>query len=295
MHPLERDRFTVWSQCRHRGFHPVEILLVVVLVGVIVAACIVSLRGFRSTQFRDNDATQVAHLHHAWAVWSQQAGGRFPTPSAIERSVPSAPAAKAGGAEDRTKNSHAAMYSACIAAFYFNPSTCVSPAEASSHVSAMTTYNFNAYNALQGSFWDPAFQCDLATTSHVSYGTLDLFGARFDAQWRLSLDPRFIVVGNRGVRDGSNDPAIAGQSVTLGIHGAADAWEGNLVFNDGHVEYTSTFTPAALPVFGTKASPVADNIFKADAEGNGGDVWLTMIRRVTLDGNGEPSAERSWD
>ena len=297
---------------KRRGLTLVELFLVLVVVAVLLAVLLPLLAGARRGSARIHDATMLRQLHTAFLVWSRQADGRFPTPSLIEATTRRA---RAGATGDRgkgdpagattpsdfppadllqTQDTHAALYAACISQNYFSPTLCVSRAEASGHVAVMSHYNFNAYDASRGVLWDKNFKADLDTTSHLSFATLHLFGERSALQWRESLDADFVVVGNRGVRDGRTDPATYDASVTLKIHGPSSSWEGNLVFNDNHVEFATAFTPPSLKGFGANGV-VPDNVFRDDPEGAGGDVWLTMIRGVSLDADGQPLPDLSWD
>lgn len=273
------------------GFTLVELLTVMGIIAVLLAILLPALGSSRRASRQLVDATRLRQVHTAFLSWSRAFNGLFPTPGLINR------LGTAGelGAEDVHQNSHANLYSASIAQNYFSAQLCVSAAESNANVLVHASYNYNAYNVTQESFWDPTFRCDLATVSNLSFATLHLDGPRKAAQWRESLDSRFAVVGNRGVKDGSMLESVYNASKTLAIHGGARSWEGNIVYNDNHVAFESVFSPPSLKRLGPDGT-VADNLFRDDPEGAGADVWLTMISAVAgAAGGGGVSFTLSWD
>src|SRR5690606_10794252 len=125
---------------------------------------------------------------------------------------------------------------------------------------------------------------------NLSYAHLPIAGARL-GYWGATYSATQIVLGNRGpayIVDGNNDPINATwtllgtpegssgvgdpnlarqgfQSTTLLIHGGRRSWEGNIGFNDNHVEFASSPTPANVRIpyqgDGGNEEQVPDNIF----------------------------------
>ena len=190
------------------------------------------------------------------------------------------------------------MYSVCIMNNAFDTQSLVSPAEVSTNVIAMANYNFDAHNvtAAVDQYWDPNMKSDLTQLSHVSYGTLLLNGKRKATQWKDTKDSRFAVLGNRGVQNGDLAQNVYNNSRTLQIHGAAKQWEGNVCFQDNHVNFENKFQPDGIQQFTPAAggAAVIDNIFKDDPEATTGDSWLTVCKDVT----GSPTSATfniTWD
>lgn len=265
---------------RKSGFTLVELLVVMAIIALLLGLLLPALAKARATARQVKDATQLRQIHTAWLTWSRAFNGNFPTPGVINR-VGTVPGK---GNEDILQNSHANLYGACLAQNYFSAQLCLSPSEASGNVANCATYNFNAYNVAQDKYWDDnnvtRFKSDLTATSHTSYGTLLINGARKSKQWKESLDSKFAVVGNRGVQDGLyTDPAYT-KSKTLEIHGGRSSWEGNICFNDNHVSFEQNFTPEGTVKFGTNLD-VDDNLFKEEPEANTADMWLTVCKDVT--------------
>jgi prepilin-type N-terminal cleavage/methylation domain-containing protein len=287
--PFARVTWPGHSASRRLGFTLVELLVVMAIIALLLAILLPALARSKQLARQVQDASQLRQVHTSFLVWSRALKGRFPTPGLIDR-VGGVPGQ---GDEDVSKNTHAALYSASIAQNYFAPRMCVSTAESSANVAVHSTYNWNLYNVSNGVYWDPAFKSDLIQVSHLSYATLHLDGPRKATQWKETIDSQFAVVGNRGVKDGTYEDAVYNASKTLLIHGGRRSWEGNIVYNDNHVDFETSFTPESLRKLGPNLD-VADNLFRDDPQGAGRDVWLTMIRGVNGSG-GTFNFDVTWD
>jgi prepilin-type N-terminal cleavage/methylation domain-containing protein len=275
-----------------RGFTLIELLVVMGIIALLLAILLPALGKARATAKRVKDSTQVQQVHKGFITLSTDYGGIYPTPGLIDR-VGNIPGK---GAEDLLMNDHGKMYSACIMQHAFDTNVLVSPAEVSTAVLAMANYNFDSYNvtAANDQYWDPNFKSDLTAISNVSYGTLHLAGTRKAKEWKASYNPRFVVVGNRGVKDGSLAQQDYNNSKTLGIHGGDKQWEGNECFNDNHVVFVNNFQPDGITQFGSANPLIDDNIFKDDPEAATSDTWLTMISQVT-GGGANYTYTITWD
>ena len=262
-----------------KGFTLIELLVVMGIIALLLAILLPALGRARATAKRVKDSTQVQQTHKGFLTLARDFGGTFPTPGLIDR-VGNIPGK---GAEDLLMNDHGKMYSACIMQHAFDTSVLVSPAEVSTSVLAMANYNFDKYNvtAANDLYWDDLFKSDLTSLSNVSYGTLHLMGTRKAKEWKDTYNSRFVVLGNRGVKNGSLVSTDYNVSKTLAIHGGDKQWEGNVCFNDNHVAYENKFQPDGITQYGTTNPQIDDNIFKDDTEAVTADSWLTMISTVT--------------
>jgi hypothetical protein len=111
-------------------------------------------------------------------------------------------------------------------------------------------------------------------------------------EWRQSGSSKFVVLGNRGVQDGSLLPAIYNQSETLRIHGDKGQWEGNMCHNDNHVTFERTFLPEGLDRINTGSTAILDNIFLGET--NNRDSLIQIVTSVTGSGN-NTTHTASWD
>ena len=262
-----------------KGFTLIELLVVMGIIALLLAILLPALGRARATAKRVKDSTQVQQTHKGFLTLARDFNGVFPTPGLIDR-VGNNPGK---GAEDLLMNDHGKMYSACIMQHAFDTSVLISPAEVSTNVIAFANYNFDQYNvtAANDQYWDPNFKSDLTAICNVSYGTLHLAGTRKAKEWKDTYNSKFVVLGNRGVKDGSLATNDYNNSKTLAIHGGDKQWEGNVCFNDNHVAFENKFQPDGISQFGSTNPLIDDNIFKDDPEAATADTWLTMIKEVT--------------
>jgi len=134
-------------------------------------------------------------------------------------------------------------------------------------------------------------------------------------EWRNTGNSRFAVIGNRGPRGGILTGNDFINSKTLLVHGSQKEWDGNIGYNDNHVDYGRTFYPEnARPLQQASCSGGApdlvvnnqsqDNIFKNDSGcAPGGrrnsDAVLVIQRRSTNLNNPAPGTQpitnNTWD
>lgn len=279
---------------RSKGFTLIELLVVMGIIALLLAILLPALSKARATTKRVKDSTQIAQVHKGFLTIALDNKGIFPTPGLQDR-IGDTPGV---GAEDQLQNNHANMYSLCIMQRAFGPDVLVSPAEVSTSVLAYANYNYEAYVAAgpNDQFWDPGFQVNLTAGNicNTSYGTLLLVGTRKAKQWQNTMDPKFVVVGNRGVKDGVFTGTDYTASRTLQIHGGDKEWEGNVCFNDNHVIFDRKFQPDGIAQYTSGATTITDNIFKNDPEAATGDTWLTMCKGLTVSGT-TYTPDNTWD
>lgn len=180
------------------------------------------------------------------------------------------------GSRDITQNTTANLFSAMVMQGYTPPHQLISGNEYSGYVDEKMDYNFGAYSTAKKVYWDQTFQADLKNLSNVSFAHMPLFGERFDREWRSTMSSLTPLIGNRGPKDGVNDP----NSFACGRDGV---WRGHIAFGDGHIDFVETPTPAILSQKpGEKGAP--DNIFKMESGPNGADVILGFTRTMSKKG-----------
>jgi hypothetical protein len=191
-------------------------------------------------------------------------GGRFITPSQLT------------GNKDGTDNTTANLFSAMVMQNYTTCPQLIAKNEFSGYVQEKTVYDMTAYNPSRRVMWDKTFMADLADLSNTSFAHQPLFGERFDDEWRSTMNSQWPLLGNRGPKDGVDNP----QSLTYGRNGK---WGGHAVFGDGHTAFIASFTPNGL-AFRRGSETFQDNLFKMDDGPKGADAVLTFTKAMTRNG-----------
>jgi prepilin-type N-terminal cleavage/methylation domain-containing protein len=319
---------------KNKGFTLVELLVVMAIIALLLGLLLPALAKARATARQVKDATQVKQCHSGLLTAAAENGGVFPLPGQINTfgvipgrhtGVPAGQNIGPGG--DERQNNHANLWGSMIGRGFVNAQILVSPAEVNSAVSPAARYNMNNIRPAQDCYWDPVdaigagsttyppqggitgFQANLQGICNTSYATMPIDPTnRRGREWRNTGNSQFAVMANRGVQGGqvgpdTNGAAVFAASKTLKIHGGVQEWDGNVCFNDNHVELSKTFYPqnvaeidgplnsgGGTPPAGTGANKFLDNIFRNDIGTNGpvsrrfSDIFLTIQRTSTNPG-----------
>ena len=243
----------------------ITMAMIVVLMSILLTSMNKAMTGEGSTVEGTvntmEDQIQLNAMYQGFAVWALENRGRFLVPSDLTRSA------------DTSVDTTANMYAAMIAGNYLSPEIMVSPNEYG-NVYPDDDFNYNAVQPQDDVYWDPKFSADLYDESNVSYAHVPLFDERLRRHWKNTS--RFPVFGNRGPKDGVEDP----ESYTYGRNGR---WAGHMVFGDGSIEFLHTFTPGKLDYTKDGVS-TPDNIFKIETGPTGIDAILSFTKAMTAEG-----------
>lgn len=275
--PARRPKGTVAQTCavsrrRGAGLTVIEVLVAIVAIATILFVLLFVLggpRGSRSSARQIKCATQVRWVIQAMTIFTNSNDGRYPLPS---RGDPdNVTVSQIGRAKDTMANTLS------ILCFYssISPELLVSPSESNSKIKVHTGYqNVNPSTAVNPAkaFWDPSLSADFtAGEAHISYAMLMTDGVGDEKtrtasgrlqHWANTFDPAQACFGNRGPqvtgRDAAGNILYNKLSNTLAIHGGRTTWEGNIGYNDNHVNFEKVMDPKPVEY------RVAGGKFKAD-------------------------------
>lgn len=297
---------------RKKGFTLIELLVVMAIIALLLGLLLPALAKARATARQVKDSTQLKQIHTGWLTAAGDKKGVYPVPGEINRAAdPTANNQQlpGRGPEDETRNDHDSLHSASVANNLVSTQILYSPAESSGRVAICSNYNFNAYSPAQDKYWDEvAFTCDLGVKCNTSYAVIPLDKTmRRTKEWRNTSNSRFVVLANRGVKGGDTVGNDYKNSKTLDIHGNKNEWEGNMCFNDNHVNFERTFYSEVMEKLPTGASGLAgpaDNVYRNDTGGmaatnpqRNSDVFLVIQKDAAPTGAfiGDTSTQITWD
>lgn len=210
----------------------------------------------RAQSIQLKDATQVRGIEQAMVIFAQANKDSYPLPSAID--LRDMTVAAVAAAKDTSAN----IMSILVYNGFVSTELLISPAESNTDIREYQNYQFTNPEKAQvpaQALWDPAFSADFTDgrAGHLSYAH-QIPAAERRARWGSTFNAAEPILGNRGPRiaavreTGEMIPRevapvyASAKSMTYRIHGGPDTWEGNIAYNDGHVNYETSVAPDGL-------------------------------------------------
>lgn len=277
---------------RKNGFTLIELLVVISIIALLIGLLLPALGQARKKANQVKCGTQVRGLHQACVGWAQDNKERYPLPTLADRGnkTEKAPSGSSSASKNRTGN----ILSLMVFNKTISVDLCVSPSEENPNIKVITEQDYQ-YKRPDGTVdpvnavYDPEFRGspkDDATTGlsntrngqfgNNSYAHIPVVGARLDDWGSVNQVSTVAVWGNRGPVYSTTRPTSGGdwalkdgatgtQSDCLRIHGAKDTWEGNIVYNDGHVVFEQAPNPKNLVYAKNSRGEIdTDNLFVDD-------------------------------
>jgi len=285
---------------RRRGLTWVDVVAVVVVLGLI-GVVLLPLVGRRTSHSAGHlkDSTQIRGVHQGMVIWAESHDGRYPLPSLADKG-----GTTIAGADDE-KDTTANMISLMIFNGFISPDLCVSVAESNPAIRVFDKYQYTDPSGAadpKKALWDPGFRADFTTgEGNFSYAHAVLWGERKE-RWRQSFDAGRPIIGNRG-------PEIAGvakkkapevkptlvnpKSKTLLIHGPRDTWEGNIAYDDNHVNFETSLAPEGVLYKDAEKKEWRDTLFFDEADDPTG--LNAMLGIVVKCGKAKEDWKLIWD
>lgn len=247
-----------------RAFNVVQLLIVLVILFVAVVLLLPALARPRINRRDVRDGTQIRNVVQSMAIFANGNRDRYPLPSLLD--ADNQTIAETGRAKDTTNNVLSILVFSC----FISPELLYSPSEADDRIKIHAGYqtaNPSAAVNPQKALWDPSLRADFTTgDGHISYATqmtsgdADKMNGRL-AWWMNTFNATEAVLGNRGPLvtglDAKGNILHDTTSKTMLIHGGRTTWEGNIAYNDNHVNFETRMDPEEITyrVVGSKSRP----------------------------------------
>ncbi len=260
---------------KKKAFTLIELLVVIAIIALLIGILLPALGKARASARQLKDQTQSRGMMQGMVIWAQNNSDNYPLPSLLDLAHNTVADPGAGKAQQKDLPRH--MLSLMIYNGSIPTDMCVSPAESNGSIKNYEKYQLSSPQGAAGSdkslaLWDPSFAATPIDTQigqnnpnegNCSYAFNPPYGKR-KARWSNTFNAQEVAMGNRGpsydaVGSGATmtwklapggtagaNARIGDGSNTLLIHGSRTTWEGNLGYNDNHVDFVTRPDPDGL-------------------------------------------------